>query len=408
MGVYSDYLTKAWDFQSLTAERKAQLRKISQLRDGRKTLVYAADLNKNGSSLPLMLDYSDVMPIQDQLTCLGGKELDVLIETPGGLAEVAEDVIRTIRAQYERVGMIVPGWAKSAGTIFVMAGDEILMGPNSALGPIDPQINFGGKRFSADAFLEGLDRIKQEVAKPGSHLNAAYIPILQNISPGEIQNCLNARNFSQRLVRDWLAQYKFKYWTHHSDGRPVTTEEKATRAAEIAAELCNHSKWLTHGRSIKLEDLVQPPIRLKVSNYALNSELNDAISRYYILLRMTFDTTNVFKIIETETSQIYRFMTPVQPASGPGAPPGKPKVPPAPQFVGPDSAEIAEIGFSCPGCHQKFSIQVNLGTAAPLQPDRIAYPIENDIFKCPKCGKENNLSPIRLQTEAQTGRKAVK
>src|SRR6266568_6582120 len=109
------------------------------------------------------------MPVQDQHTSLGGREIDILVETPGGLAEVAEDIVRTIRSRYDRVGMIVPGWAKSAGTIFVMAGDEILMGPKSALGPIDPQITFGGKRFSADAFLQGLDKIKLEATQPGKH-----------------------------------------------------------------------------------------------------------------------------------------------------------------------------------------------------------------------------------------------
>jgi hypothetical protein len=408
MGVYSDYLNRQWDFQTLTAERKAQLARIAQFRGGRKTLVYAADLNKNGNNIPLMLDYSDVMPIQDQLTAIGGKEIDIMVETPGGLAEVAEDIVRTIRANYERVGMIVPGWAKSAGTIFVMAGDEILMGPNSALGPIDPQINFGGKRFSADAFLQGLDKIKQEASQPGTHLNPAYIPMLQSISPGEIQNCVNARNFSQRLVKDWLARYKFKYWTKHSDGRPVTDHEKATRAEEIAKELCEHAKWLTHGRSIKLDDLVKPPLRLKVINYAENTDLNDAISRYYTLLRMTFDITNMFKIIETESSQIYRFLTPAQPPQPLGPPAPKRQGMPFPPFMGPAVSDIAGIGYQCPSCKQKFMIQVNLGQSAPLQPGSLAYPLDNDIFKCPNCGIENNLLPIRLQIEAQSGRKAVK
>jgi len=67
-----------------------------------------------------------------------------------------------------------------------MSVDEILMGPASALGPIDAQMSWQGKRFSADALLEGLEKIKEEVAGSGI-LNKAYIPILQGISPGEIQ-----------------------------------------------------------------------------------------------------------------------------------------------------------------------------------------------------------------------------
>ncbi|MDR3378523.1 MAG: Clp protease ClpP [Verrucomicrobiae bacterium] len=408
MAVYSDYLSQQWDFQTITAERKAQLARIAQCRGGRKTLVYAADMNKNGGNTPLMLDYSDIMPIQDQLAAISGNEIDVLVETPGGLAEVAEDIVRTIRAKYDRVGMIVPGWAKSAGTIFVMAGDEILMGPNSALGPIDPQINFAGKRFSADAFLLGLDKIKLEATQPGAHLNPAYIPMLQSISPGEIQNCLNARDFSTRLVKDWLAAYKFKYWTNHSDGRPVTPAEKVQRAGEIAKELCDHSKWLTHGRSIKLDDLVNGPLRLKILNYAANPDLNDAITRYYTLLRMTFDMTNMFKIIETESSQIYRFIAPVLPPLPVGQPAPQPVGFPIPPIMGPHVSDIACIGYMCPNCRQQFMIQINLGQPAPLQLGNVAYPLDNDIFKCPKCGVENNLLPIRLQIEAQSGRKAFK
>ena len=148
--------------------------------------------------------------------------------------------------------------AKSAGTIIVMAGDEILMEPgSSSLGPIDAQIQWEGKTFSAEAFLKGLERIKEEVTAANA-LNRAYIPILQRISPGEIQHAENALAFAKVLVTAWLQDHKFKNWTTHrthNPGAPVTAEEKEARAKEVADELCDHSKWLSHGRSIKLEDL---------------------------------------------------------------------------------------------------------------------------------------------------------
>ena len=103
-----------------------------------------------------------------------------------------------------------------------------------------------GKRFSADAFLEGFEKIKN-IAETNKRLNPAYIPMLQNISPGEIQNCENIQCFSKHLVTEWLAKYKFKYWNAHSDGRDVTEKERRDRAEEIADDLCSQSKWLTHG-----------------------------------------------------------------------------------------------------------------------------------------------------------------
>ena len=191
-----------------------------------------------------------------------------------------------------------------------MAADEILMGPTSALGPIDAQLFWQGKRFSADALLEGMEKIKKEVVDTGV-LNKAYIPILQGISPGELQSAQNALDFATTLVTQWLVQYKFKSWTHHSStDQAVTDEEKKARAKEIAAQLCDHRHWLTHGRSIKLDDLKS--MRLLVTDYSQQAELAAAITRYYALLQMTF-ATNLYKIYETPDTQIVKFLVPQVP-----------------------------------------------------------------------------------------------
>jgi len=280
----------------------------------------------------------------------------------------------------------VPGTAKSAGTIFAMAGDEILMGISSSLGPIDAQIMNNNKRFSADAFLEGLKKIKKEISKTNK-LNPAYIPILQNISPGEIQHCENAQMFSRILVTKWLTEYKFKNWKKHSStGKPVTQEEKEKRANQIAKLLCKHSYWLTHGRSIKIDDFNK--MRLLITDYSKNTKLNVAITRYYTLLRMTFESTNIYKIFETPTSQIMRF-------SGTNVPP--------PQN---NNAKKVVVSFECPSCKSRFEIQANLEKNLKLEQGKFPYP-KNDIFNCPNCKTHSNLGQIRLQIEAQTRKKVV-
>lgn len=386
MGFYSKYLDKHLNFDQITRERKKHLKRISRIRGDRDVLVYASDLAKGNAAISI--DYSDLLPFQDQLANLKGKSIDIILETPGGFAEVVEDLVKLVRNKYEKVGIIVPGYAKSAGTIFAMAGDEILMGSMSALGPIDAQIVANNKRFSAEAFLEGLEKIKEEVIKEGK-LNPAYIPILQNISPGEIQHCENVQNFSQKLVAEWLSKYKFKYWDkHNTTGKPVTEKEKKKRATEIAATLCRQSKWLTHGRSIKIDDFEE--MHLKITDFSAQKELNEAIMRYYTLLRMSFET-NIYKIFETVESQIYRFAI----APGQRPPEGKAK-------------KAAEINFECPKCKEKILIQANLEKNIPLKKDRVPYPLDNDVLKCPNCGLESNISNIRLQIEAQSGKKIVK
>lgn len=384
MGVYTEYLDKSFDWPTLQVERKKQLSRISQLRGGRAILTFAAAMTKEA---PIAIDYDDRVPLQDQISNLGGDKIDVIIETPGGSAEIVEDIVEYIRNKFAEVAMIVPGCAKSAGTIMAMAGDEILMEPASALGPIDAQIIQGGKRFSAHAFLEGLKKIKEEVENQGQ-LNRAYIPILQNISPGEIQNCENALGFAKTLVREWLSKYKFKFWkTHSSTSNPVMEEEKRKRAQEIAEILCDHGRWLTHGRSITMHDLLE--MKLKVTDYSENAELSEAIRRYYTLLKMSFDTTNIFKIYETPSSQIYRFA-----------------VPQVPIVPGPQQANIAIIEFECPNCKTKTRIQANMKAGIPIEKNTTPFPKDN-IFVCPACKARNDLSTIRNQLESQSKRKIV-
>lgn len=381
MSYYAEYLNQDLDISSLTVKRKALLKRIAEIR-GRPNLVIASDLLK--SDARISIDYSDIISIQDQLSNLQGKSIDIILETPGGIAEVVEDMVRLIRQKFERVAIIVPGWAKSAGTIFAMAGDEILMGPTSALGPIDAQIVTNNKRFSADAFLEGLNKIKNETEKSG-RLNIAYIPILQGISPGEIQHCENAQNFSKILVTQWLRDYKFKFWEKHSDGKDVTLEDREKRASEIAEELRSQSKWLTHGRSINIADLEK--MRVKVSDFSKDDILNDAIMRYYTLLRMSFEGSMMYKLFETYTSQIYRFT--------------------AGNFGNPKDSDRAILTVPCPKCNTQFKIQANLQKNIPMEPDAIPFPVSDNLFTCSNCGNQINLSKQRLMIESSSGKKVV-
>lgn len=378
MGIYSEYLDKQLSFPELTAERKKQLKLISELRGNRDVLVYAADLNKGVGAISI--NYADLLPISDQLSNLKGNKIDIIIETPGGSGEVAEDIVRLLHDKYDEVGIIIPGWAKSAGTIIAMSGDEILMGSLSALGPIDAQLNWQGKHFSAHALIEGLNKIKKEIEDTGV-LNKAYVPILQGISPGEIENAQNALDFAKELVEKWLVKYKFKNWdTHSKNQKPVTIEEKEIRAKRIAQDLCNHGHWKTHGRSIKLKDLDE--MRVKITDYTKNRNLDEAITRYYTLLQMTFATA-IYKVFETQDSQIYRFIA---------------------QNVSqqnPKNAANVIIDFECSNCKKHSKIQASLDKKQALQNGCVEFPKDNK-YKCQNCQTENNLSELRREIEAQT------
>lgn len=390
MAIYGEYLDRKFDFPALATERKSQLTKLSQLR-GRDVLVYAADITQ--PKAPVGIDYADLLPVHDQLSNLSKTEgVDLILETPGGSGEIAEEIVRMLRDQYEDVAVIVPGCAKSAGTIMAMAADDVLMGPLSALGPIDAQITWQGKVFSADAFIEGLEKIKDEVTRTNS-LNKAYIPILQAISPGEIEHAQNALDFAKDLVTDWLTRFKFKNWTtHSSSGKPVTDPERAKRAADIAGALCNQGTWRTHGRSIKISDLEK--LGLRITNVTTNPALFDAIQRYYTLLRMTFET-NIYKLFETPTSQVYRFLQP---------PTQAPIVQKQKEQKSGEGRAIIEL--NCPQCQAQLRVQANVGVAQALEPGCIPFPKDNRV-PCPNCSAIVDLTAARAQVEAQAGKAII-
>ena len=71
----------------------------------------------------------------------GPNNLDVIVESGGGEIDAAYNLACLFRRYgRERLTFVVPRWAKSAATLLVCSGDEILMTPVAELGPLDPQI----------------------------------------------------------------------------------------------------------------------------------------------------------------------------------------------------------------------------------------------------------------------------
>ena len=116
--------------------------------------------------------------------------------------------------------------------------------------------------------------------------------------------------------------------------------------------------------------------------------MNEAITRYYTLLRISFEKSMVYKIFETVNSQIYRFIAPIQ------TPPQAPK-------------NIILADVSCPTCTHNLKIQFNLKKDMPVQDGAMTYPIRTGSVDCPKCGKPVDLKQVRQHVESQFGLRVV-
>jgi len=207
----------------------------------------------------------------------------IVLTTGGGSATVVERIVNILRHHYIEVNFIVPDYAYSAGTIFCMSGDNILMDYFSVLGPIDPQVQ--NKEGRLVAALGYLDKINQLIEKAQNNtLTQAEFIILKDFDLAELRGYEQAKDLTIDLLEKWLVKYKFKNWSvHRTDpqkiGQVVTEVEKVLRAKEIAGHLSNNNKWKSHGRPINIEALKE--LRLEIEDYSNNTDRRKLIRDYY-------------------------------------------------------------------------------------------------------------------------------
>lgn len=113
-------------------------------------------------------------------------ELDVIVNSPGGDIDAAYN-LACLFQKYgnKKLTFIVPRWAKSAATLIVSAGDEILMTDVSELGPLDPQITQINpleerfEQFSPLHIQTTLEMIRSEYEKGNKDLAEGLLKRLQ-------------------------------------------------------------------------------------------------------------------------------------------------------------------------------------------------------------------------------------
>ena len=102
-------------------------------RTGRETLVYFSQLNEG-------INHTDADDLSEVIEGLDTKDIDLIIQTPGGGVDAVEKLITLLKCRLDSYRVIVPSWAKSGGTAIAISSKQILLGINSELGPIDPQM----------------------------------------------------------------------------------------------------------------------------------------------------------------------------------------------------------------------------------------------------------------------------
>jgi len=252
----------------------------------RTLIIYEANLWRPGQGL----GEEDIQPFGDLLFRLPEKEnVDLLIHSPGGDIDATEKIIIMCRDIAKEFRVIVPEYAKSAATLIALASDEIIMGLPSELGPIDAQIQApgpGGATFqtSAQSFIDEFDRIKKEVDRTGN-LSPAYFPLFEGLNMGFIRMCRNLMGRSRKFAEKWLSNYMLK--------------DKPEKAKELAKELCNVKKWLSHGIVIDADEAIR--LGIKVKKLKQDDELWQKIWYLHCCYGVLFRQSQICKLFESNT-----------------------------------------------------------------------------------------------------------
>jgi len=214
----------------------------------------------------------------------GSRKLVVVLETAGGSVTAVERIVRLFRRHYKSVEYIIPNYAMSAGTILALSGDAIHMDYFSVLGPIDPQVQKGGKLVPALGYLIQYERLIKKSQE--ANLTMAELSyLLKNFDPAELYTYEQEKELTKSLLIDWLVQSKLIDWQEERDKkRRVTQKKRKERAERVADNLGNTDKWHSHARGIPIE-VLRKDIGLVIKDFGSDDDLNSAVRAYYTLLR---------------------------------------------------------------------------------------------------------------------------
>lgn len=283
--------------------RRHYLKELSDY-TGRNTVVYYSGWLQKNNVPGVEVNDSDKTGFMTVVNHLDrSKGLDLILHTPGGLTAATESLVDYLHNMFGNdVRAIVPQLAMSAGTMIACSCKSILMGKQSNLGPIDPQLG----HLPAHGIVEEFKRAHNEIK--AAHFNAIthpsdpnavaevnaklalWQPIIAKYSPALIGECEKNIEWSETMVKDWLTRNML------SDLSPDDLERVR---GTIMKELADHTVSKSHGRHIPMQKCID--IGLKIEKLEDDQKLQDLVLSVHHSCIHTLSATPAFKIIENQS-----------------------------------------------------------------------------------------------------------
>jgi Serine dehydrogenase proteinase len=220
------------------------------------------------------------------MLCIHGldrsKGLDIILHTPGGDGQATISLVEYLRSMFgNNMRAIVPQIAMSAGTMIACSCQEIVMGKQSSLGPVDPQFGAVG----AANLLEEVKKAKADIAE-NPNLANFWAPILQKIIPSFLERCELAVADSNEFLETTLRQNMFAN---------LSEAMKNSRTESVKAIFANN-EGKAHNTHIQYAKCLEAG--LNVARLEDDPKLQDLALTIHHCYMHTLSNTGAFKVIE--------------------------------------------------------------------------------------------------------------
>jgi hypothetical protein len=265
-------------FHAPRYQRQGLIQDINKI-TGTKLICYVA-----GLAAPI--DRDDPMAFADLLFNLTmNEDVDLLIHTGGGDIDAAEKLIEMLRQKVGtgRLRVVIPDFAKSAGTLMALGADEIIMGDSSELGPIDPQvvrIDKDGNRVpqSVQNYLDAYSEHRETLRLNPNDITAQLL--LSKLDPATIKHYENVLLRSRKIAERLLQTGMFKETGNWSGAASTLIDTKA---------------WPSHAQMISWQEATAT-IGLTVDYRDSNDELWPMYWQLYCLQKLSIkDNEKLFE-----------------------------------------------------------------------------------------------------------------
>ncbi len=268
-----------------------------QAHTGRNTIAYYSGWLSKGSIQLSEINDEDKNGFMTTIHKLDRKlGLDLILHTPGGGIAATQSIVSYLQKMFGRdIRAIVPQIAMSAGTIIACCCKEILMGKESNLGPIDPQM----RGIPCHGVVQEFKRALKEVKKDSSRI-VIWQQVIGQYRPTFLGQCENAIKWSNDFVKQQL-----------ESGMLAGASDRKRKAAKITSALSNYSLNKSHERHFDFDECKK--IGLVVKPIEDDDQLQDLILTVHHCYMHLMMNTPVFKAIENHNGVgLFKNVNPVQ------------------------------------------------------------------------------------------------